>query len=348
MPPATRKNREASGGAKRTAPRTLLKIGLILVPVGLAVAAAVGYFSFMDYVEKDPRFCSQCHQSEPELMLWMQSRHRTVVCQSCHHQSQEGALSVLMELVLKGNRPNDTPSKGHTADIKIDACASCHLSHDSRWPQIGNSIGHIVHVNRQGETCLQCHGRSIHGLEGPGEVCKECHQDRTVQMDGMGDNHCLSCHNFLTDKDDLTPSRERCLECHRARQMLSAVFPEGAAMAKLQCGACHRPHANASAIHVPCLSCHEKVKTAGLHAHPNHMACDACHSPHIWEPRQAQCIACHPKQENHNRDKRCWSCHAFVTKGVSSLPDGPLPGGLVDPPPPPPAPSAASTPPAGP
>ena len=289
-----------------------------VVPV-LVLGAVLTYRAFVDYVERDPRFCGQCHPAEPELMLWTRSQHRRIVCQGCHHESQDGALGVLMELVLKGTRPDGSSRAPHTQALVVDSCAGCHLSHDQQWPQIGQSIGHVVHVNRAGESCLRCHGESIHGVRGPGDLCRECHVDRTVAMDGLGDAHCLACHNFLTKDDTLLPARERCEACHRRRGVDAATFPEGAPMSKLLCGECHRPHQNASDTQVPCQKCHGEAPSHGLHAHPDHADCASCHPHHTWDTRQSLCLDCHRAQEKHFPERRCWSCHGFRAEALRPL-----------------------------
>ncbi|MCK6574623.1 hypothetical protein L6V77_26405 [Myxococcota bacterium] len=284
------------------------------------VAAAIGYFRFVEFVETDPAFCARCHPIEPELLLWTRSQHRKIRCQSCHHESEEGALGILRAFAFQRTNPDGSSYAPHTQTLVVETCGGCHLSHDPSWPQIGQSTGHLVHVNRQGESCLRCHGESIHGVGGPGETCRECHRDRMIVMDAMGDDHCLACHNFMTTQDTLAPPRDRCLNCHRRRGVEMPAFPENAPMARQPCSDCHRPHANASNVFVPCAKCHEETLSHGLHAHPKHDVCGTCHQAHTWDTRQAQCIACHAEPVDHHRDQRCWSCHSFRAAPLVPVP----------------------------
>lgn len=301
---------------------------LWLVVPALLVAAFVAYGAFTDYVERDPRFCAQCHPAAPDLMLWTRSQHRKIICQSCHHESSDGAVGILMEFAFKGTNPDGSSRGPHTQKLVMDSCATCHLSHDRSWPQIGQSTGHVVHVNREGQDCLRCHGESIHGVRGPVEVCRECHADHSVAMDKLGDDHCLACHNFLTTDDTLAPTRDRCVDCHKRRNVEIPPTPEGAPMSKMACGKCHRPHENASNAHVGCDKCHAETRGHGLHAHPDHGDCLACHQPHTWDARQTSCLGCHKVAENHHRDMRCWSCHGFGATAQPGLKDVLGPGSV--------------------
>lgn len=310
MGPATRPERPR---------RRWLRWSLYAFVPALFVGLFVAYGAMSDFVERDPRFCAQCHPAEPSLMLWTRSQHRKVVCQACHHESSEGALGILMEVVFKGTRPDGSDHPPHTRKLVVDSCAGCHLSHDRAWPQIGQSTGHLVHVNQQGQDCLRCHAESIHGIGTPVEICRECHPDRFIAMDALGDDHCLACHNFLTTEETLLPTRDKCVDCHKRRGVEIPPTPAGAPMSTFSCGKCHRPHENASNAHVACLSCHAEVRGHGLHQHPEHTACERCHPPHTWDARQATCIDCHKTPADHHRDKRCWSCHGFGPNAQPSL-----------------------------
>ncbi len=302
--------------------RTLQLLLQVLVPVVL-VAATYGYVRFTDYVGTDPRFCGQCHREQPGYSLWTRSEHRSVVCQECHHASKEDALRMLSSFVAQGmSRP--VKREGHTAPVISAACASCHLSHDDRWPQIGKSIGHAVHSHQARIECLRCHSRAIHGFESPADLCIDCHEAKAIRPGEMTEVHCLACHDFLSSRDDLAPARASCLECHGTMERLHSVFPEGAPMEKLPCAACHRPHAAAEERIIPCESCHSAIGDAGLHSLVGHgalpeipdpvgtpMPCVDCHEAHAWEPHQRTCLSCHEEQVSHYRHRRCWSCHHF-------------------------------------
>lgn len=331
-----------SGRGCGVALRWFLQLGVPLI----LIAAGVAYFEFVDYVETDPRFCSQCHREQPGYTLWVRSQHKTVVCQECHHETREEALRILVRYLSDGMARDQGGRSGHTSPVIADACARCHVSHDDRWPQIGFSIGHRVHVERAKIDCLRCHGQTIHGVESAADLCADCHEDLMVlrgsDVSGpMHEVHCLACHNFLTTDEDMAPSRRRCLECHGSHDMLEAVFPADAPMGKLLCYACHRPHQPQGERLVDCAECHAAIGGAGLHGRIGHGAepapgetlpdgvepidCGRCHPAHGWRPRQRGCLDCHPDQVSHYRHRRCWSCHGFR---VGDSPWAPPEGGV--------------------
>ena len=55
--------------------------------------------------------------------------------------------------------------RGSTREVEVGACASCHFSHDPRWPQVGGSRGHRIHYEEKKIACVRCHAASMHGFE---------------------------------------------------------------------------------------------------------------------------------------------------------------------------------------
>ena len=111
-------------------------VGLLLF-----LAAVAGTWRLKRFVDTDPRLCAQCHRASPEFSLWAKGTHKSVSCQRCHHSTPEQGLAMLRAFVA-GKSPSG--SKAH-APVEIGSCASCHLSHDGNWPQVGNSRGHRIH-----------------------------------------------------------------------------------------------------------------------------------------------------------------------------------------------------------
>ncbi|HEY7724592.1 MAG TPA: hypothetical protein VH880_04625 [Anaeromyxobacteraceae bacterium] len=276
----------------------------------LAVAAGGwGVYRFKRYVDADPGLCAQCHRASPEFALWTKGSHRGVACQRCHHSSPEQGLAMLRAFL--GGR---SPAGGTKhAEVELGACATCHLSHDPRWPQIEGSRGHRVHVAGQGIDCVRCHAQAMHGFTPVVETCRGCHGEHAVQAVGMQQLHCFACHDFLSTDPGLRPTRADCLRCHRESGVHPGRFSAAAPM-QLDCAACHHPHARTPAEErIPCLGCHAGVPRAGLHASRGHRRCLDCHEAHLWKSGDARCGGCH--RAPHAEGRGCARCHGFHGAG---------------------------------
>jgi hypothetical protein len=259
------------------------------------------------FVDSDPRLCAQCHRASPEFSLWAGGTHKSVACQRCHHSTPEQGLAMLRAFVA-GRSPAGT--KTH-APVEIGSCASCHLSHDGNWPQVGNSRGHRIHFEEKKIACVACHAEGMHGFHPLTESCRKCHGQHTVRAQGMAKLHCFVCHDFLSPDPGLLPTRRDCLRCHRAEGVHPARFGEGAPM-QFDCGTCHKPHAATPQEAVAsCTECHVVAQSAGQHAHHVEQRCTACHAPHLWAAGRAQCVTCHATADRHAAGKMCTTCHLF-------------------------------------
>ena len=67
----------------------------------------------------------------------------------------------MLRAFVAGRSPAGT--KAH-APVEIGSCASCHLSHDGNWPQVGNSRGHRIHFEEKRIACVACHAEGMHGF----------------------------------------------------------------------------------------------------------------------------------------------------------------------------------------
>ncbi|MBI4402704.1 MAG: hypothetical protein HY537_01005 [Deltaproteobacteria bacterium] len=284
------------------------------IPLFLLLIAAI-YFPLKHYLETNSAFCSQCHKTQTEYMLWSQSSHKGIVCQKCHHETAKESLQVLLNYAYKSDK---VQKKVHSPKVAIDACASCHFHHDPKWPQIGGSFAHKVHVVDHKIGCLDCHARSIHSFTATVDACIECHKPHKLLVSGMEALHCFACHNFLNNEKTLLPSRRLCEDCHRSRGVMAPPFPKNAHMVKFPCWACHRPHEEKKPSQVACRSCHDQIARHGLHKVKQHTNCIDCHQPHEWEPKQRECIKCHRDKVSHHAHKECWECHSFKSASRAS------------------------------
>ncbi len=276
----------------------------------LVIGGLTGFQRLRTYVAQDPRFCATCHQQSPDFALWTAGAHGSVACQKCHHATPDEGVQMLRAF-LEGSTPDR--KGGQHAHIELGACASCHLSHDKEWVQVGASRGHRIHAIEQKIACVTCHGGAMHRFEPVVASCKSCHGEHTVSAAGMQQVHCFACHNFLSTGDDLKPTRRDCLRCHQQEGLHPARFPENAPM-QFACAGCHRPHAPAGQDRVACTTCHAKL--GGLHRNAAHRDCAKCHRPHGWTSEPADCLRCHRDAASHDARLTCGSCHAWSEAGA--------------------------------
>jgi hypothetical protein len=292
--------------------RRLYQVAIAGALVALA-AVAWGAVRFRDYVQNDPGLCAHCHRTSSEFALWTKGSHRAVACQRCHHATTREGLGMLRAF-LAGEPPG---GRRQHAEVKLGACAQCHLSHDARWPQIEGSRGHKLHVEKAKIECVECH-QAVHGFTPVVEACRKCHGQHAVQTVGMQQLHCFACHNFLSHDEGLRPVRVDCLRCHRENGVAPARFSDAAPM-QFDCAACHHPHAKSrSQEQLPCLDCHRGVPRAGLHRSPGHEHCLDCHKPHLWKSGPERCAGCHEAQ--HAKGRSCANCHGFYGAGEPKAP----------------------------
>jgi hypothetical protein len=265
-----------------------------------AFAAVAGFVSFRRYVEESPRFCQTCHNVAPEIALWMESEHRQVRCQQCHHQTMEDGLRIL-QVFVGGGMPNEPH-----APVQVTSCAACHASHDQSWPSIANSAGHEVHTHREKLPCTDCHGAEMHFDRPARATCLGCHEDMTVGT-AHEQRHCLACHNFLSTESVIRPQRQDCLRCHRNQD--KPVIVSSTAPMQFACSACHRPHTAAGVV--SCSDCHKAKELTGLHELAPHRNCPDCHTQHEWMSTPEQCFACHEGLFSHHPEQTCRRCHSF-------------------------------------
>jgi len=232
--------------------------------------------------------------------VWLESEHRGINCQDCHHSTMEEGLEILW-VYLRGEMPDI-----RLAEVNVGSCATCHASHDRKWPEVANSSGHLAHPTAEGLRCTDCHGQQMHFDQPAREVCLSCHegQDTGAAHDL---SHCLACHNFLSTEDELLPRVRDCMRCH-AKQDRPILMPPTAPM-HFVCSGCHEPHAGGRIA--PCDDCHRSSELYGLHEHADHQLCADCHEPHEWTSRPRHCLECHDDLDTHYPKRKCNDCHDF-------------------------------------
>ncbi|MBM3705731.1 MAG: hypothetical protein FJW66_04310 [Actinobacteria bacterium] len=284
-----------------------ITIPVTCVIVGAISLGGVQFGRFYNYTQTDPNFCQSCHLMQESWDRWDASSHKDISCHDCHQQSLFTSAKQVISFAFASN---DKVEKH--AVVLDEVCMSCHESGSSMWIQVAATSGHKVHAEEQNIACVKCHSVTMHRFEPPGQICIICHEDKPVQIEGMADNHCAVCHDFLAGEEHISPEREGCLECHQAQTELAVDWPADAPM-QYPCGDCHKPHEQVKQV-VDCQSCHT---VEGVHLAEAHSAssCITCHKPHNWSVAQREtCLTCHPGKAEHNAGNSCSSCHNFPGK----------------------------------
>jgi hypothetical protein len=269
------------------------------------VGVAAGVQKLRRYTAQDPRFCISCHEPSPEFALWIESPHRKVACQGCHHSRPEQGLAMIRAFLL-GQRPGHSGEKH--APVRIGSCVGCHATHDRSWAAVSASPGHKLHLERRIE-CVACHGGSIHRFQPAAESCRACHA-QSVQLPRMQGQHCFACHEFLAPEPARNAARRDCRPCHLAQGVVDSRFPASAPMA-FDCARCHKPHQPGGQHRVGCESCHASIAEAGLHGVASHRQCGLCHRPHVWTSAPGDCLRCHAQAAGHAARVTCSECHRW-------------------------------------
>ncbi|MDP2953722.1 MAG: hypothetical protein Q8O76_10445, partial [Chloroflexota bacterium] len=219
-----------------------------------------------------------CHTMQQAWDRWSTSEHRNITCKSCH---ETGILEGTEQLILFSLEQPERVSK-HSL-VSDQKCKSCHESGNPKWRQVADTVGHKVHVDKEGIACVKCHSVTLHRFQPPKLICGACHENNKMKMPPMAEVHCSTCHQFLSRADTLLPGREPCLSCHQAQKQTKVDWPKGAPM-QFSCRTCHQPHEQEKPI-VDCLSCHKDASAKGLHPQvvQQGISCQTCHKPHSWK-----------------------------------------------------------------
>lgn len=258
-----------------------LVIALLAIGVVLSVSLVYGGYRLYDYVENDADFCGSCHLMQKAWTTWKEGPHQDVTCHMCHQQGIVDRARIVWSWATR--QYASVPPHTHLAR---QVCEGCHMSPNAGWEQIGDTVGHRIHVGRVNLECLACHLPSLHAVQSQVTTCQQCHTAARTNIGGMGAFHCTTCHHFLVKaKDDaeILPQRDDCLACHATMQIKGETFPEDAPMV-FACGDCHKPHVKPLLQFQDCLGCHASVLED--QAHFDHRAftdCIKCHRPHSWK-----------------------------------------------------------------
>ncbi len=273
--------------------------------IGLGLALGVALVVILTHrgverLESDSA-CTSCHPAagDGEHAGTALATHPGVACQTCHTTS----LGTAFKLWRAEGTPRAAQRLGDTVvthgAVPDSTCASCHTGDDATSQQVSASAGHRAHFDAaEPVPCQRCHAGSVHAGRPAAATCADtgCHDTQTMARSPMAEQHCLTCHQFLSPAQAQAGSNSnwtQCTDCHgpdSARALPVSLH------AKMPCDTCHRPHEEPFTVARGCEDCHDQV----VHAHPeveDTVYCTACHGPHDeWSVAPQRCAGCHEDQ----------------------------------------------------
>jgi hypothetical protein len=328
-------------------------VGAAAFAVGLAASAGYGGYHF---VEKDKRFCNGCHifvrsgqtfvtgdSGSYTVVPMLEGKHDSLGCHTCHPlKPMKEAVKLLAW--MSGFRDKEIPPH---ARVPRRICEGCHVQgraeEKEKWKAIAATAGHRVHLESDSSAlkgkveCLTCHARIAHRFPPTDSTCGQsgCHipsETRIVlgKMKGVGDFHCVGCHQFtasvpaLATRDSaagtLVPSVRSCFRCHAMQQRLPD-FDERKDPHKGSCGMCHRPHTQTKKEETvrTCSTreCHGLWNQIPFHYGAQHrrkaLQCTLCHSPHAARVDASDCVGCHQRVRDYAPGQRLFPPLPFDT-----------------------------------
>ncbi len=214
------------------------------------VVASVGAIQ----LTSNPKFCSTCHEMEPEYVTWAASAHNMVSCTTCH--VKPGAINQAKHKIAALEEVYKHFSKTYVTPIELSEpidnsiCLECHTNFRRVTPQGDIIFPHQKHVAEK-LTCVECHSGVVHGnIERNGFTTAT---DYTKWTAGVG-------KAYMKPKFANT-GMEKCIECHETKEV------------PVTCNTCHtrlvRPPSH---LKTTWISRH------GVEARDNFWDCDRCHS----------------------------------------------------------------------
>ena len=237
--------------------RGRLKLAIVLLGI-LIVAGAAGGGAIS--ATSTPKFCSTCHEMQPEYATWQVSSHNQASCIQCHVEPGlmpliKDKLNAMVQVYEHATGTAPIPIVMPAGRIPNESCERCHKVEDIK-PKGDLIIPHTTHVE-QGVQCVSCHAGVVHGQIAERAVTKQI-EDKTWTEEVA---------KKQLEPKFIRPGMETCTTCHTERKV------------KNNCGTCHK---NALSMAPP--THREAVWAAG-------------HGPAAREAGVQTCISCHPAQK---------------------------------------------------
>lgn len=194
-----------AGGLARSIRRVplwvrVLAIVLVAVPL-LGVVFDAGTAS--------PGLCAACHEMEPRYASWAESSHVSVGCVECHQEPTDwyelpervidrGRLLVRdVTAHLRGDYDDPVDAASPGAEPVSDAvCLQCHDVNRKATSGYRIIIDHVEHAKRNG-SCVSCHVRTAHPIEGRGNALSlmgQCYTCHGTAAHPEAPTACGACH----------------------------------------------------------------------------------------------------------------------------------------------------------
>lgn len=237
-------------------PRSHLRLYKLLTLTVLFLALFFSLGAFGLEATSSSKFCSSCHEMQPEYFTWKASSHSEVDCVTCHiepgfKQTAKEKIGLVTKAVNRSHDQNVAPIR-MPDEIPDSTCESCHNVLQREFTVSGDII--IPHDKHKEEdvTCIQCHGGVVHGEIADREMTFKTDYDKWDSDLGEA---------AMADIKWTRPTMDTCMECHESRQVTT------------ECSACHTTGMLPTS--------HEKAdfktKTHGKQAKNELTDCNSCH-----------------------------------------------------------------------
>lgn len=163
------------------------------------------------------KFCSSCHEMEPEYYTWKSSTHSEVECSNCHIGSGVENISKAkangLVQVYRTATDNFTAPIQMPKNIPNSACEKCHNMKTREVTASGDLIiPHDKHLAKDIK-CTECHSGVAHG--------KVAERNVTFKSDYSKWDDTLG-KSMMSDVKYTSPKMETCMECHKVRNVSTA------------------------------------------------------------------------------------------------------------------------------
>jgi nitrate/TMAO reductase-like tetraheme cytochrome c subunit len=210
------------------------------------------------------KFCSSCHEMQPEFYTWKASSHSEVDCVQCHispgtENYAKAKVNGLAQVYKKGTQTYTAPIKMPN-EIPDEACEKCHNTNNREFTVSGDIIiPHDKHQKKDIE-CIQCHVGTAHGKISDRKMTFQTDYEKWDEKTGA---------QAMKDLKFVKPDMDTCMDCHKARKVSN------------ECSTCHssgmepeshkakdfktQTHGDQAKLDLPeCNSCHKYMSTKPL------------------------------------------------------------------------------------
>lgn len=175
----------------------------------LVVVVLAAFVLSFDVITASPSLCGSCHEMKVRADSWERSAHTGVKCWQCHQPPRPwyaypAKLADRTRLLARDIRAHNTRETTAPVDgpvpgvgpMKDEVCLQCHSANRKATSGFRIKINHVEHARRNG-SCVSCHVRTAHPLEG-----------RSNPLTLM--SQCFTCHG-TAEKPEASPA---CSLCH--------------------------------------------------------------------------------------------------------------------------------------